>query len=118
MSQHKEDLYHFKDQQGLLRIRAMPGASQEKIKGVYTDPEGRGWLRVYVSEPADKGKANKAVLAYLAKVLDLPKTDLSIDKGKTDRNKVVMIQSPPKDIEKRIETLLLMGSDQHTLALF
>jgi uncharacterized protein (TIGR00251 family) len=71
-----------------LSIRVTPKASRDAIGGVMAMPEGEA-LKVAVTAPADKGKANEAVCALLAEKLGLPKTALTVMSGHTDRRKVL-----------------------------
>lgn len=101
-----------------LYLRVTPKAAKERIKGTVDDADGQTRLRVYVTAAPENGKANRAVLALLAKALQLPKSDLSILQGKTDRDKMVAIASDIPDIAERIDTLLIIDPNQRTLALF
>ena len=49
-------------------------------------------IRVDVTVAPEDGKANKQVVKLLAKELNLPKSALSIVRGLTSRNKMIMIQ--------------------------
>jgi hypothetical protein len=55
-----------------------------------------GWLgdklKVGVSAPPEKGKANKAVEQLLAKQLGIPKRDVSIVAGQTSSSKIIEIR--------------------------
>ena len=44
---------------------------------------------IWVTEPPDKGRANKAILAALSLELRVPKSTLTICVGQTSRNKVI-----------------------------
>lgn len=50
-----------------------------------------GILRVKLSAPPVKGKANRELVAFLSRLLGLKKDSISIIKGHTTRNKVVVI---------------------------
>ena len=71
--------------EGLLRVRVTPKASAERI--LVED----GLVRVFVTAPPDKGKANKAVTALVARALDVPKTAVELVRGDTSREKVLRI---------------------------
>ena len=55
-----------------------------------------GWqddaLRLSVAAPAQRGKANEAVIRLLAGALGLPRQRLSIVRGQTSRRKVIAIE--------------------------
>ena len=50
----------------LLRVAARPGASRSAIQGTHA-----GALKVAIQAPPEKGKANKQLVAFLAKALGL-----------------------------------------------
>jgi len=49
-------------------------------------------LKVYLNAPAADGKANKALLAFLAKYFKVSKGKIEIIKGLKSRNKTIMIE--------------------------
>lgn len=69
-----------------IYVKVRPRAKVEKVEKI--DDEN---FVVWVNEPADKGKANEAVLKSLADYFDLPKWKLSIISGHTTRQKVIEI---------------------------
>jgi uncharacterized protein (TIGR00251 family) len=69
-----------------LKIKVLPGASSSGIAGWLGDT-----LKVRVSAPPEKGKANAAVEALLAKALDLPDGAVRIASGQSSPRKVVEI---------------------------
>lgn len=75
----------------LLRLRVTPNAGRDAIEGFETLADGTEVLRIRVSAVPDKGKANSAVIALLAKALHVPKSSLSITSGETARLKTVRL---------------------------
>lgn len=75
----------------VLRVRATPNASRDAVEGAEADADGRPYLRVRVRAVPEKGKANKAVAALLAKAWGVPKSSVSVVKGETDRVKTLQI---------------------------
>ena len=65
-----------------FRVKVVPGASRTGVVG-----EMDGALKVAVSAPPEKGKANKAVLALLAKALGVKVAGLRIEAGATSQYK-------------------------------
>jgi hypothetical protein len=70
----------------LLPIHVHAHARRNAIDGVR-----EGTLRVAVSAAPEKGKANRAVIALLSKVLGLPKSALQLISGETSPNKQFLI---------------------------
>lgn len=82
----------------LLRVAARPGASKSAILGVHD-----GALRVAVAAAPEKGKANKALLVFLAKALGIKKDALELSAGEASRDKRVLIQGlSAEDLRRRL----------------
>lgn len=71
----------------MLKVRVIPGAPASKVVGWLEDR-----LKVRVAAPPERGKANAAVIKFLAAELQLEKRALSIASGSTSQNKLVEIQ--------------------------
>jgi uncharacterized protein (TIGR00251 family) len=72
--------------QATLSIRVQPRASRNEVMGLVGET-----LKIKLTAPPVEGAANDACLAFLAKLLDLPPSRLSIIQGARSRNKVVRI---------------------------
>ncbi len=70
-----------------LPVKVVPRASKNEIVGIGPD----GSLRIRVTAPPVDGAANEAVIDLLAKVLDIPKSNIDIVAGLTNTNKLVSI---------------------------
>ncbi|HTO29103.1 MAG TPA: DUF167 family protein, partial [Devosia sp.] len=68
-----------------LFVRVTPNAGRDVIEGVEIRDDGTAALRVRVNAVPDKGKANAAVIALLAKALKVPKSAMSVVSGETAR---------------------------------
>jgi uncharacterized protein (TIGR00251 family) len=71
----------------LLKVAARPGASRSAIQGVHGDA-----LKVAIAAPPEKGKANKALVVFLAKRLGLKRSQVSLVAGPTSRDKTLRIE--------------------------
>jgi len=69
-----------------LRLKVTPSASRDVVVGWQGDV-----LRVRVRAPAQRGKANDAVLRLLADALGVERRRLRIVRGETSRQKVVSV---------------------------
>lgn len=67
-------------------VRVQPKASHSRVVGICG-----AQLKIAVTEPAEGGKANAAVIALLAKVLGLPRTRLELVSGQTSRTKRIRV---------------------------
>jgi uncharacterized protein (TIGR00251 family) len=83
-----------------IQIRVEPRSSRPGIAGAY----GEG-IKVRLASPPVEGKANRELIAILAKELKIKKSDIEILSGKTSKDKVVKI-SGVKDIRE------ILGKDQ------
>lgn len=79
----------------LLKLRVTPNAGRDVIEGFEFLADGTEVLRIRVSAVPDKGKANAAVIALLAKALGLPKSSMTLVSGETARLKTVRIDGEP-----------------------
>ena len=70
-----------------LAIRVIPGASQNGIADILDD----GTIRIRLTAPPVEGKANAALIDYLSKILEVPKSKIEIVAGHTRRDKLVSI---------------------------
>lgn len=70
----------------VLRLHVQPRAAENRIAGL----QG-GALKLRLSAPPVDGRANRAVLAFLAELLCLPKSALSLHSGEQSRQKTVLV---------------------------
>ena len=71
----------------LLSIRVVPRASKNEVSGVLGDA-----LKIRLQAPPVEGKANKALIDFLADVLQISKKLLEIKGGETGRNKHILVR--------------------------
>ena len=71
-----------------LRIRVLPNAKREGWAGLWNETHYKVALRA----PAVDGKANDALIEFLADFFKLPKRSFEIIQGQTARAKVVEIK--------------------------
>lgn len=70
----------------LLRLHVQPRAARSGLAGLLGDQ-----LKLRLTSPPVDGQANKAVVAFFAKLFHLPKASLTIEHGLQSRNKTVRI---------------------------
>lgn len=86
-----------------LAVRLTPGAKADKIEGGETDAAGKAWLRIRISAPPVDGKANAALIKFLAKRWRLPKSAIAIVSGDAARNKTLSLEGDPARLRSLIE---------------
>lgn len=85
-----------------MRIRLTPKAARSRIEGVGAGADGTAVLKVAVTAPPERGKANAAMIALLAKAWRLPKTCMAITAGATARHKTLLVKGDGKDLVTRL----------------
>jgi uncharacterized protein (TIGR00251 family) len=72
----------------VFAVRVSPGAAKTRVAG-----EHDGALKVLVNAPPEKGKANKELIAFLAKTLGVKKSAVSLVSGETSRTKRIAVST-------------------------
>ena len=84
-----------------LSVRVTPGANRDAVLAWQDDV-----LRLAVTAPAERGKANEAVVRLLASALGLPRQRLSIVRGLTARRKVIAIDGLDEaEVQARLDAV-------------
>lgn len=83
----------------IVAIRLTPGARADQITGVDIEADGAPVLKARVRAVAEKGKANTALIALVAKWLGVPKSTIEIVAGATSRVKQLAIIGNASDLE-------------------
>jgi uncharacterized protein len=87
----------------VLPVRAQAGASKNGIRG-----EQNGMLKVSVTQIAEKGKANKALVETIAKGLGLKKSQVELLTGETQSQKKFLIRGVSlEELRARVNALLV-----------
>ena len=79
-------------------VRVQPRASRNQLEGVVGDR-----LRIRLTAPPLEGEANKACAAYLAEVLGVPKSRVTLVAGQKSREKALFVAGEPADLVQRLE---------------
>jgi uncharacterized protein len=87
-----------------LAIQVMPNAKKSEVVGVFD-----GALKIRLQAEPIEGKANDALIRYLAASLDVPKSAIKITHGHTGKRKIIEIDACSLDIDE-IKRALLPGS--------
>jgi uncharacterized protein (TIGR00251 family) len=76
-----------KDGEFCLTLHIQPGAKKSGVAGLHGEA-----LKIRLAAPPVNGKANAALLAFVAKILDIPKSAVSLKSGQSSRQKVVRVE--------------------------
>ena len=71
----------------MLSVKVVPAASRSAIMNVHN-----GGRRVAITAQPEKGKANKALIKYLAGLLDVPPRSITVQKGLTTPHKLLLLE--------------------------
>jgi uncharacterized protein (TIGR00251 family) len=74
-----------------LAVRAQPGAKRTAITGIYGEGAA-AQLKIAVQSPPVEGRANSALIAFLAETFGLPKNQIEIVSGELSRSKVFLLR--------------------------
>lgn len=69
-----------------LQVYIQPGASNTEIIGLHDTR-----LKIKVAAPPVEEKANKELCAFLAHEFDVPKSNVSVTKGRLSRSKTIEV---------------------------
>ena len=72
-----------------LDVTVVPNAKRTGSDGLHD-----GALRVRLLAPPVDGKANEALIAWLAREIGLPKRDVTLLRGQTSRRKLLNLTAP------------------------
>ncbi len=79
-------------------VRVQPGAKREGVAGAYGDA-----VKIALQAPAVDGRANEALIRYLAELLQVPRMSVEIVAGLSSRSKVVRVAGVTStDVETKL----------------
>ena len=70
-----------------LRVKVLPKSPKNEVVDILDDDT----IKIRIKAVPEKGKANKELIKFLAKELDLPKDKVQIISGKNDQLKLIKI---------------------------
>jgi len=74
------------DHEIVLSLYIQPKSSRDRIAGLHD-----GAVKINITAPPVEGKANKRVIAFLSRLLKIPKSSITIMSGLQGRKKKVVI---------------------------
>ncbi len=82
------------DQGVILDVKVTPKARENKIVGFVDNV-----LKIRLTAAPEKGEANRALVRFLAKALDIPQRDIILLRGETTRQKQLLLHCSIQKIE-------------------
>lgn len=83
-----------------ISVKVVPGAKRDRVAGRYGDS-----IRLQISAPPERGKANEAVVTLLARTLGVRPDQVTIVRGHSQPRKLVQVDG----IEQALAEQLLLG---------
>jgi uncharacterized protein (TIGR00251 family) len=78
----------------MLTLHVQPGAKHSEIAGLHGEA-----LKIKLAAPPVEGRANEALLNYIAELFDVPLRNIELKRGRHSRRKVVAITGSNIDPE-------------------
>jgi len=88
-----------------LAVRLTPRARRDAIGSIGEDADGRPVLAIRLAAPPVDGAANNALIAFLAKMLAIPKSSITIRSGETARRKMLFLAGDGDAIARKLAEL-------------
>ena len=80
-----------------LTLHIQPGAKKTEFAGLHGDA-----LKIRLAAPPVDGKANEALLKFVADTLKLPKSAVNLKSGQSSRRKVLEVQGASAEAVARL----------------
>lgn len=80
-----------------LTLHVQPGAKRSELAGLHGEA-----LKIRLAAPPVEGRANEALLKFIAKLFDVPLRQVELKQGGQSRHKVVAITDSKIDPESLI----------------
>jgi uncharacterized protein (TIGR00251 family) len=82
-----------------ISVKVQPGASRERLIGKTADE----W-KIALTAPPVEGRANRACTEFLAALLDVPRSAVTIVHGESSRRKLIQIDGMAQDeVESKLD---------------
>jgi uncharacterized protein YggU (UPF0235/DUF167 family) len=92
-----------------LTIRVTPKSSKNAVGKIVRDAKGRSFLQIFVTVAPENNQANRMALSVISKHFKLPISNVTLEKGATQRMKIIRIIL--RDKETFSEVLRAMGDE-------
>ena len=75
----------------VITVKVVPGSSRTEVAGIHGQ-----MYKIKIAAPPEKGKANKMLVDFLAKQLNIKKKAVQIKNGQTSPVKQILLQGVTK----------------------
>jgi uncharacterized protein len=83
----------------VFAVKAVPGSSRRRLAGLLGDA-----LKVNLTSPPEKGRANKELIDFLAESLGCGRKDIAIVSGAGNARKEIRVQNlTPEQLRQRLK---------------
>jgi uncharacterized protein (TIGR00251 family) len=82
---------------GRLNVKVVPGSTRNQIVGWLGDA-----LKIKVTAPPEKGKANEAVVEHLSTKLGISTDDIMVVSGHSSPSKVIAVTGMDDETSKKV----------------
>ncbi len=86
----------------LLELRITPGSSKNRILGRY----GEKQIKVAIQSPPVDGKANEALVKFIAEAFSVSQKNVELISGGSSRSKKIFISGNPQELQSHLDLLL------------
>jgi uncharacterized protein (TIGR00251 family) len=83
-----------------LKITVVPNSAQTSIIGII-----EGVVKIKLNSPPIEGKANKEVIEYFSRIINVPKTSIKILKGEKNKHKTLFIKGNTEVIKEKLNCI-------------
>lgn len=83
-----------------IQVHVQPGASRSEVAGLHGDR-----IRLRIQSPPVDGRANAAVVAWVARQLGVPRRAVSLVRGEKSREKTVEVSGVTvEEVEEKLKS--------------
>lgn len=86
----------------ILEVRLSPGAKRNQILGYY----GEKQIKIAIKSPPVDGKANAALVKFLAESFSLSQKNVELISGETSRSKRILLKGDPLLLKALLEKII------------
>ena len=80
----------------ILRIHVVPSARSDSVVGIHGDA-----IKIKLRAPAVEGKANAALIRFLAEQMKLPQHAILLQRGHNSRDKLIRVEGLTQEDVRR-----------------